>query len=735
MGNDELRKLAAAKMAQEKPDQTLQATALVHEAYMVYSDSPCNHFVDRRRTTMSCKITSVCLLSVLAFGPTLTAPADVVTFQNDLIRVDVDKTSGCFTVVEKVTGQTWVPDPWDGAAAVLRVRTANHTYESWNLSKCRTIEVVDTGDRSVQVTFQSPTADDGQVVDDLSVVTQLRLSPDTADLDLRVLNVTGSGTYYLADLIYPARHFHLRSEVDRGMAVIPYHSGVVVPSHLFPLPSSQFGEWTDWHHQGEMIFEFQVYGDLRMPWYGIHSSRSGVMTILPRDGSVDVQYVQNYNDRARILIQTGQESTRPSILALSPVWRLNSQHRKPSVRYHFVPYASYVKMAKHYRSTIHEEGILVSLRDKAKKTPEVHQMIGDIYLHIFGGYPHRVNDPGMAFTFDQVEAIADDLHHNLQVKKAFLTLWGTWENYPPTHWPVNQAAGGQDKLVQVIEKIKSYGYLVTPYHNFNCMLPWDPKFTTKYYARDENGKVKYNIVWNMLDDKYAPQLAMDVLQKEMEVLKPNAIYTDCKQGPELRAFLQKLNLPITSERTGDSELLIPEYHRLEGVVPDAFKDPRLNFLEVPLFNLVYHDAVLLSNRWQWPDNEYSVHGDYAVWALRNMIYGNETMYVTPAWAYPGIRPYIRNAVRVLAPLHEETGFEELANHEFLSADFNLQRSTFGNGTVVTVNLGLLDQTPPDGTTVPGLGFRIRHADGSRTDGQFKITLELHPPVETKEILH
>src|SRR5437588_9580261 len=31
---DELRKLAAHKMAQEKPGQTLQATALVHEAYL-----------------------------------------------------------------------------------------------------------------------------------------------------------------------------------------------------------------------------------------------------------------------------------------------------------------------------------------------------------------------------------------------------------------------------------------------------------------------------------------------------------------------------------------------------------------------------------------------------------------------------------------------------------------------------------------------------------------------------
>src|SRR5262245_42076857 len=31
---DELRKLASAKLAQEKPGQTLQATALVHEAFM-----------------------------------------------------------------------------------------------------------------------------------------------------------------------------------------------------------------------------------------------------------------------------------------------------------------------------------------------------------------------------------------------------------------------------------------------------------------------------------------------------------------------------------------------------------------------------------------------------------------------------------------------------------------------------------------------------------------------------
>lgn len=46
---DELRKLAAAKLANEKPGQTLQATALVHEAYLRLVDQPGGDHWDGRR--------------------------------------------------------------------------------------------------------------------------------------------------------------------------------------------------------------------------------------------------------------------------------------------------------------------------------------------------------------------------------------------------------------------------------------------------------------------------------------------------------------------------------------------------------------------------------------------------------------------------------------------------------------------------------------------------------------
>jgi RNA polymerase sigma factor (TIGR02999 family) len=45
---DELRKLAAARMAEEKPGQTLQATALVHEVYLrLVGSDPVRHWNNR----------------------------------------------------------------------------------------------------------------------------------------------------------------------------------------------------------------------------------------------------------------------------------------------------------------------------------------------------------------------------------------------------------------------------------------------------------------------------------------------------------------------------------------------------------------------------------------------------------------------------------------------------------------------------------------------------------------
>jgi DNA-directed RNA polymerase specialized sigma24 family protein len=52
---DELRKLAAAKLAGEKPGQTLQATALAHEAFAAAAESMRRILVERARLKRSLK--------------------------------------------------------------------------------------------------------------------------------------------------------------------------------------------------------------------------------------------------------------------------------------------------------------------------------------------------------------------------------------------------------------------------------------------------------------------------------------------------------------------------------------------------------------------------------------------------------------------------------------------------------------------------------------------------------
>jgi len=118
---DELRKLAAQKMAQEKPGQTLQATALVHEAYIRLVDveearhwdsrghffaaaaeamrrilvdnarrkaSP-RHGGDRKRVELSdhCSATSVPPEDLLSIDDALTRLAQVNPSKADLVRL------------------------------------------------------------------------------------------------------------------------------------------------------------------------------------------------------------------------------------------------------------------------------------------------------------------------------------------------------------------------------------------------------------------------------------------------------------------------------------------------------------------------------------------------------------------------------------------------------------------------------------------------------------------------
>ena len=85
---------------------------------------------------------------------------------------------------------------------------------------------------------------------------------------------------------------------------------------------------------------------------------------------------------------------------------------------------------------------------------------------------------------------------------------------------------------------------------------------------------------------------------------------------------------------------------------------------------------------------------------------------------------IKMANELVAPVHRDTFYEELIDHEYLSADFKVQRSRFSNSTEITVNLGPVDQSIENGQTIPGYGYHIKLSDGKIKSGKFRLSLDI-----------
>lgn len=651
---------------------------------------------------------------------------EMVLESNELI-LKVSEEQGCFAVLDKCSGKEWSEDPWEQAAGLLHVQARDGKLQTLNLSSATRIELNTVNASEVQIVFKELVQSDGHPVPGSSVKTSLQIVKNPTRLIVKVLDVQVPAPFRAKTLEYPVRGFSLKTNVERGLAVIPYVQGVVVPSYMFPKRNSKFGVHDDSMYDGRQCtgkMDVYGYGGLSMPWYGIQTEKSGVLTVLPYSGSIGMKYIYNYNDRDAFIHTKFTESGYPRILSLYPEWNLAKKDAGDELVCYFTQGGDYVSMAKQYRELAKERGLFVSLKEKARQAPAVEKLAGDIYIHLYGGYPHYVNFPGMDFTFDEVKEMLTDLHDNLGVERLWLNLWGVWEKYPPQHWPPNQKAGGTEKLKAVVDLAKSYDYLVTTYYNWGCLLEHDPDYDVELLAKRSDGTPIFKNRWAQVDpDRWIPK-SKEILGLVEKHIGFNANYNDSGQTEELRRHLNTLNMPVSSERKRYSEQSVPWFHRLEGMAPRNTKKPTDPYVEAPLFNLVYHDAILTSNRWQSPDNDYDLNGDYAVRCLRNMLYGNEVMYVVPPYEYPGIRYMIKQAVKLMAPLHKETAFEELVSHAYLSADMFVQRSVFGNGTVVTVNMALADQTLEDGQVVPGYGFIIDHADKRRTEGTFRFKMEL-----------
>jgi hypothetical protein len=101
-------------------------------------------------------------------------------------------------------------------------------------------------------------------------------------------------------------------------------------------------------------------------------------------------------------------------------------------------------------------------------------------------------------------------------------------------------------------------------------------------------------------------------------------------------------------------------------------------IPVPLFNLVYHDALLMP--WSLGRGE---------WGIPEKDLGYLHALANGGMPYLGFSPgpeHLRQ-VRTLCALHARVALLEMTRHEFLDDGHRRQRTTFADGTRVTIDLG------------------------------------------------
>lgn len=654
-----------------------------------------------------------------------------VVLKNDNIQVTVNETTGSFTVLEKKSNHLWKEDPWVKAAGLLTIKNKGKV-EDLNISLSKDITVKKESDAKVTISFANPVFENGDIAEGVVINTALRLVENSPKLDVEVVSVE-KGTYNLTELRYPTRAFSLETDVDKGAAVIPQKQGIICPSYIFPMNGGSFCMWDDATYYRKTSGKLPLFNNgfgLTMPWWGTHNEKTAVIGIV--DVSARPQMFYNINNNGQYLFNSkGVMSPYKRIEFLDPVWNLNRTKERKLISYEFIPNGTHVEMAKSYRKQAIKDGYFVSLKDKAKRDPDVNKLPGAIYMGVYGGYPHYVEMPGMAFTFKELQNIIKTTHNELGVDNAFFHAWGVFSNFVPNCWPINENLGGVAGLKKAVDLTKKYGYLYSSYHAYSATLENDPDFNTDLFARKEGKLVNTGSRWANIDQHKQLGLAQKSLHKEIAALGLEADITDISFATypdedntglfNLAKYIDSLNLVNGTEH--GQQQFIPYFDMFEGLT--YLPNPNLVQFShrAPLFNLVYHDAIAIFGKIQDPDNQISINGDFRVKSLRNILFGIGTTIFFSPYEFDGMKAMIKMANEVVSPVNRETFFAELTNHEYLSDDFKLQRSNFSSGTEVIVNLGPEEKQTEEGVKIPAYGYKVTFGNGKVSEGSFRLSVK------------
>lgn len=446
-----------------------------------------------------------------------------------------------------------------------------------------------------------------------------------------------------------------------------------------------------------------------MSWWGFQKGPSAMMLIVetPDDASYKFHH----------------PAGGPTVIG--PRWRatLGCLRYARSVRMIFFAKGNYVTLAKRYRQHVMDSGHFVSLKEKMAREPLVKELIGTphIRLHILknvreGAYRYDPNSPEKNYhltTFDErAEQLRELKRRGLDRLYVCLAGWPYlgYDRQHPDEMPASPKAGGWDGMKRFADALRELNYLFVPHDQYRDYYTDAPSYQRQFAVHDEDmfkpnvrfpatrfgnlwkdGYIPFMDYWEGGEQTYlSPSFMLGHLKKNYRLMfeygiRPQGAYLDVfgyvppdedfnPEHPATRG--DSMRHQAACFRWVRNNLgLVGTEAAADWVIPyvdfGSANPGRGTAIPAPLYELVYHDAIVLPYTSTTKED-----------ALVGLLHGG----VPQIWSRDRITDEALTWAKRVAALHARVGLQEMTNHEFLDGNYRKERTTFADGTTVTVDL-------------------------------------------------
>ena len=578
----------------------------------------------------------------------------------------------------------------DNATLSVTDKRTGHTWRQQSLTDGKIIQSTKTG-YGIEMTLHHPGLD-------MDIETELLLDKDLPEF---TLGLTSKG-----ELKWSLRFPHPFVTEPGTYLVVPMNEGI-----SFPVEDKTISP--------RRLVAYGGHG-ICMPFWGVTDGKQGYMAIIetPDDASIGIKRI----DRK---------------LCIAPEWdpqkgRFGYTRR---LRYVFFDKGGHVAICKRYRSYAQKAGLLKTLEQKRKENPDVDLLVGAVNVWCW-------EKNALAIVREMkslgIERILWSHREQPDVIKSMNEMGGILTSRYDIYQDLMDPQVVEQQLRRVHPDWTQAGWPK------DIMLDKNGNFRKGWRVRGRDGQM---YPCGVLCDRQAPKYAQQRVPAELKRHPYRCRFIDTTTAspwrecyhPDhpmtrgdsrhwkmelLRVICEDMKL-VTGSETGH-DAAVPYVHYFEGMlslgpyrVPEAGRNMRKIWDEVPervakfqvghkyrlpLWELVYHDCVVA--QWYWGDYNNKLPALWDKRDLFNILYGTPPMFMFTRQVFNQNKDRFVQSYKNVCPVARAVGYAEMTDHRFLTADRNVQQTSFANGITITVNFGSKPYRLPDGKKIEPMSYHV-----------------------------